>query len=678
MNKVVVSVKEILSRDLSQTEKAMRFFEEIIIEMVEPIQHTSISSCKKIAIKFRDEGLGDIFSYCISMLLQYSAVFPVVKSQILKIVNLCLSFDFSDISSDDPNSDPHSLQILLSWKVHFENQEILVVLGNLVETSFGEEEYIAIRVINQMGAIRKTIFQGAEERNRYILYYCTMLSNIMNRKTLVGNSLFEFLQAIRRFFCNFVVKEIAAAVNFGSFLDQFANFSINLLRIPQTLFNTDYNSMSIWSYLSYEGRNQSDLISNYIPTIFNAFLENSILYISQENFSAEEENETKSLLITAGIFSIYYYPEVYHLVEKCLNQEIGFLKSGVTREFQLSWLIYICSSLLTTENKKTGTELNESIVESIISLISTVNHSIPCIKLSIISFFQAFTKTYLCCSMDNCWGDGESMIGLLSVGQISDMLIEFLLSNLSIYTKGKILEETISLLEKVCLGYYSSKVLLGLPKTRSLLSYPDCLFSDRKLRRRLFTILSQLWAGEEFASINFYEKLISKVRAPNKSLEDLKVIFTEMHGIFRSIGTSQHYLELFELIHSDLWDITSNYENFASDPDTVLTLLQFFKELTDNRNSRIQFKLCDVHGVVIFRNIAQVLVFYDSLDRSSASTDDKILVKKRRLSLDIVNNMISGGYISFGVFEVYQDKIFTQALSISFDICNSFEINEKV
>ena len=108
-----------------------------------------------------------------------------------------------------------------------------------------ELEYISIRVLNQLGAIRKTIFQDPQEKSEYIVAYCTVLINIIKGKELSGDSLFEFIQAIKRFLANFLVKDISIAVNFNILLENLGQFTLKLLSNPSTLISLDYNSLSI-------------------------------------------------------------------------------------------------------------------------------------------------------------------------------------------------------------------------------------------------------------------------------------------------------------------------------------------------------------------------------------------------------------------------------------------------
>ena len=180
----------------------------------------------------------------------------------------------------------------------------------IILNSDGEIEYLGIRVLNQMGAIRKSIFSNPEERKNYINGFCYEMVSIMTSKDLTDESLYEILQGFKRFLANFIVKEIAEALNFSLLLNSFFQFSLKLINNPDVLYLANYNSIAVWSFLSYEGNNQNDQISNYISSVVSLFIEKSFVSLSFSIFSIEKENDLNELLDNLSTFSIYYYPEI--------------------------------------------------------------------------------------------------------------------------------------------------------------------------------------------------------------------------------------------------------------------------------------------------------------------------------------------------------------------------------
>ena len=609
INTIITSIQQLMDQNFALAEIGLKFFEEIIIEIVEPIKNRSILISKRVALKFRDEGLTNILSQSIFILLNNKELSDHAYTMLLKLINLSLSFDFSGISSDESIEDPNSLQIPLAWKQYIENQELLQIIERFIINNF-ELEYICIRVLNQLGAIRRSIFQDQQQKKNYIFAYCSVLINVMKEKELSGDSLFEFIQAMKRFFANFLVKDISEAVNFKMLLENLGQFTVKLLNNPTTLISVDYNSLLVWSYLSFEGHHQSNLISEYIPLIFDIFLERSLGYISQEYFSLENEHETKEQLQNLAIFSIYYYPEVYNLLTKKFVEENNFIQSSITRAYNISWIIHIGSAIISTDNKKTGNDLNDSLVQLIISISSKITHTEYCIKQSMIRFYQSFVKTYLNSSIDDFWGDSSSIIGDMSIGNITRIIIENLIQNLYTYSEGKILEESILLFESICSGYYSSKIIVTIPESESLLSYPTYPISNKKLLKQLLSILTKLWTSKETNPYNFYNSLIEKWKNADDRVENLQNMITEMHGICMVLNTSQDYLEFFDTIYDKILDILDKSRYFLQDPSSAYCLLKFLKEFLDNRNGRIKFSIYDSYGIILFKSISPILIQY--------------------------------------------------------------------
>ena len=91
------------------------------------------------------------------------------------------------------------------------------MLEFIITNTEDEAETLGIRVFNHMGAVRKSIFSGSvETRQNYIAKYLKASENIMVNKKLEGDSLFEFIQSIKRFLTNFGLKEVSEVLGFDT------------------------------------------------------------------------------------------------------------------------------------------------------------------------------------------------------------------------------------------------------------------------------------------------------------------------------------------------------------------------------------------------------------------------------------------------------------------------------
>jgi len=121
---------------------------KILSELVDQInlqlKSHSIMQHRKVAVSFRDSSLFEIFQTGISVLQgiesgQYSAD-PAsekdqLKSEILKLIYKCLTFDYIGTNSDESSDEFGSLQIPGSWRVIIEDTNTLPLFFNALRDS---------------------------------------------------------------------------------------------------------------------------------------------------------------------------------------------------------------------------------------------------------------------------------------------------------------------------------------------------------------------------------------------------------------------------------------------------------------------------------------------------------------------------------------------------------------
>ena len=168
INKNIPLIIETITKDTSLDEIGLKFFEELLIEMTEPTALKAINKKRKVVLNFRDEGLGSILSYCVFTLLNHKTLSSSAIKSLLNLINHSLGFDFLYVFSDEYNEDIFNLQIPLAWKTYFENNSLLEKIKTIILNNNGEIEFLGIRVLSQMGAIRKSIFSSSDEIKNYI------------------------------------------------------------------------------------------------------------------------------------------------------------------------------------------------------------------------------------------------------------------------------------------------------------------------------------------------------------------------------------------------------------------------------------------------------------------------------------------------------------------------------
>lgn len=659
----------ILLQSISQSSQhlpiSLKFFEELIIEIHEPLKNKSKFINRKILIKFRDSILSEILSYITNAIssLQY---IEHIKS-FLSIFILCLNYDILNSSNDESADDPICLHIPSQWKGMLIKKELLESLEKILIEGTEEIELFSIRVLSQLGAIRKSIFNCLEEREFFMRRYLEIVMKIMKFKMLCEGSLYEFLKAVKRFLSNFGVKDISACGDFSAFLESLVQYTLVLTNQKTLTLEKSLNTLCIWAFLACDV-SQCPKVKDYIPGLFQYIVAKTFDSVTEGIFTDENEHDLEELLILIGTFSINFFPEIHEILTKFITEETQHLQTGITNDLKLAWLILINSSILATPNKKTGTGLDDKIVDSITKLIVKLSNSSYYVELSIVVFCDAFFTAYLSSTFDNYWEDSSSLIGEFSLGQLSYLILEVLFRNLTKYQYGKILDKCLLLFNKLSIGSYSTKIISSLPQVFSLINYPQCSFSDNKLRSRFFTALTHLWSNDESSLEKFYQCLIDKMLKCLSKTENSKMIFIELHGICKALNTEKAYNDFFNIIYESLWGLIRETSILIADPEIFHCLLKFLKEFTDNRNDRIKFDISEAYGIIIFKYISQILMFYCNNHIASSQVDENIINNKAKRVLNVVNNMIYGRYISFGVFEVYNDDVFVNMITVCFNL----------
>ncbi|OMJ80307.1 hypothetical protein SteCoe_19460 [Stentor coeruleus] len=645
---------------------SLKFFEELIIEIHEPLKSKSKFINRKILIKFRDSILTEILSYTTNAISSLQHI-DHIKS-FLNIFILCLNYDILNTTNDESADDPICLHIPSQWKSILIKQELLESLEKILIESIGEIELLGIRVLSQLGAIRKSVFTCLEEREFFMRRYLEIVMKIMKFKVLCDDNLYEFLKAVKRFLCNFGVKDISTIGDFGAFLESLAQYTLVLTSQKILTLEKTLNTLCIWTFLASDSAGPFPKVKDYIPGLFQYIIGRTLESVTNDIFTEEKENDLEEFLQQTGTFSINFYPEIHEILTKFIIDESQNIQTGTINDLQLSWLILISSSILATQNKKSGISLNDKIVDLITKLIVKLTNSSYYIELSIIVFYDAFFTAYLSSTFDNYWEDSSSIIGEFSLGQLSYSILEVLFRNLTKYQYGKILEKSLLLFSKLSIGSYSTKIITSLPQVFSLINYPQCSFTDNKLRSRFFTALTQLWSNDENSLGEFYQCLIDKMQKYSEKTENVKIIFIELHGICKALTTEKAYNEFFNTVYEGLWGLIRDINSLITDPEVFHCLLKFLKEFTDNRNDRIKFDISEAYGVVIFKYISQILIFYCKKHTANSQIDENIINNKAKFVLNVVNNMLYGRYISFGVFEIYNDDTFVNMITICFNI----------
>ena len=685
----------------------IKLFEELIIEIGEPIKGRSLSQNRKIAVSFRDEALGNIFTYCLYLLSNKMQTIPQnLLSSVLNIIHLCMNFDFLGISSDETSEDSLCLQIPITWKTHFENPTFFDVLEFIIintgkkkifQDAGDEIETLGLRVFNHMGAVRKSIFSGSVElRQGYIAKYLKSSENILINKQLEDDSLFEFIQSIKRFLSNFSLKEVAELPGFVSWIQNLANYSSQLFRREQAITSGIESSMFVWNYLAYEAHHQlnqkAPQVSQYISYLFKAFLEYTLSNVTPKILSADSENDLKDHLEMISNFSLYYYSDIVKLLEAAyLEILVSYnVLPNPSSQAKLAWLIALASSFISLREGKNNdieVRLDAMMIQLVFQTISKVQEPIECLETSYLMFFTGLSKAYINSTYDTLWGilDTSQTTSEETLNRLLTSILDKCFKNLSLGQGERVIRYSLELFEQLTKGYYSNKILIKNEMIQNFMlqyrTYPICLHNS-KLRYRIFNCLAHLWVNEDIGqSIDSFlapmgDHIQALIDSPNPQLYEF--LFRELQGVCSALQTPKNYLDFFEWFYERFNIIMVACQNYLYEDNVMESVLKYLVELVYCRNSRIKFDNATSYGIVLFKNLSSVINGYGKVIIENAGTADffkKYYGKIRRL-LSIMTYILNGGYVSFGVFEVYGDVCFIDSLRTCFGVLGTIPRSE--
>ena len=97
-----------------------------------------------------------------------------------------------------------------------------------------------------------------------------------------------------------------------------------------------------------------------------------------------------------------------------------------------------------------------------------------------------------------------------------------------------------------------------------------------------------------------------------------------------------------------------------------------------NKGQRIAFENSSANGILLFRETSAIICAYGSRILQVPVQQNIYLEKYKgiRLMLNTLTNALSGNYVNFGVFSLYNDQALENALDVSLRLCLNIPLND--
>jgi len=150
-------------------------------------------------------------------------------------------------------------------------------------------------------------------------------------------------------------------------------------------------------------------------------------------------------------------------------------------------------------------------------------------------------------------------------------------------------------------------------------------------------------------------------------------VFRDLRGITQATTNKRTYSMLFEMLYPRCFPIfTRAAETWFDDPDLTTSLLKFLNEFVNNKAQRVNFDNSSPNGILLFRETSSIIVAYGTrILHHPIQNPNKIYNERYKgmsLALLALTVALSGNYVNFGVFALYDDKALENALEVALQI----------
>ncbi|KAF0719560.1 Aste57867_954 [Aphanomyces stellatus] len=283
---------------------------------------------------------------------------------------------------------------------------------------------------------------------------------------------------------------------------------------------------------------------------------------------------------------------------------------------------------------------------------------------------------------------------------VVNMIVTHIGQNLKFWgDEEKVISQTLTLFLDIASGYSSGKLLLGLDTVQYLISHPTAdefpflaVPSNTRHRTSFHSTISRLLFTTSFdeSSDRFeeyvapLEQVLSKLmQIQNYRQPDVREaiigVCRDLRGIFISTHNKRTYNCMFDMIYPTYMPVFTKAAEVWYDTPTVMNaLLKFLQELSYNKSQRVIFDQCSPNGILLFRELSNVIVAYGSRILNYQALRDSYAEKYKGISLclGVLFRALGGNYVNFGVFKLYNDKAWDQALEICLQMALSIPLDE--
>ncbi|XP_069755026.1 ran-binding protein 17-like isoform X2 [Narcine bancroftii] len=414
-----------------------------------------------------------------------------------------------------------------------------------------------------------------------------------------------------------------------------------------------------------------------------------------------EYKENCALIVQLFDQSTQRYQELLH---SCTGRNTEI----TVQESRLAWLVYIVGAVIGGRLTFTCTDeqdaMDGELVYRVFQLVNLVDSRLPQsgnekIELAMLSFFDQFRKTYIGDQLHRSSKVYVRISEVLSITDETRVLEAFMakvVNNLKWWGRSEfVISRTLQFLNDLSVGYAILKKLVKLDAVQFLLKNHTCehfpfLGIDEhchhggavlRCRTTFYTALTRLLLidlGEDEDEFELFMlpltamfETLTQFFNTNFKQEKVKCMLIglsrDLRGIAFALNTKSSYTMLFDWLYPRYFSILQHaIELWYHEPSCTTPILKLMAELVHNRSQRLNFEVSSPNGILLFREASKMISTYGNqiLSLRNILKDQVYPLKLKGISIcfSVLKAALCGNYVSFGVFQLYGDSHFDNAL----------------
>ncbi|TPX35726.1 hypothetical protein SmJEL517_g01976 [Synchytrium microbalum] len=321
------------------------------------------------------------------------------------------------------------------------------------------------------------------------------------------------------------------------------------------------------------------------------------------------------------------------------------------------------------------------------------------LDLSFVYFFQQFRKSYISLGesvqrQSKVYQRLQEVFNLGDQNSVLNVIVQKLGHNLRFWAHSQgIIKGTLELLQDLASGYSSVKLLRKAETTQLILAnhnsdnFPFLNVPANFPSRVLYysALCRLLFASDDDQDVQFFEFVSPWTRRFDEFLPiiDISVynqpqcrtmlegLFRDLRGFVSACSTKRQYMLFFDWFYPYspvlIRGLEANYDHPCAQ-----AILKFFNEFVQNKSQRLNFDISSPNGILLFRETSRVISTYGRLALSRTVMDDNAKWTQKykgfTMCFNIIRWSLSGKYVNFGVFGLYDDPALRDTLDVIFQL----------